>query len=165
MSIPNQLIYSASVTDNLSYKSLGLKSLHVQDLTVNSQPLLFNRFDSTIQVNTYDGADNLVTADVFSVNVHGSLVGHAITITIAAMAYTAPGAFNYFGFQLPTGFIPNTLNSSLYLVTKNGTVAASKYAVSTSGIVKIFGTIAAANFANTDTFASPEQSIIFSNAN
>lgn len=161
----NQLLYSATATDNESWKSLGLNSLHVQNLTVNGHPLTYDKLDATVQVNTYDGSNNLVTADVFSVNIHAILVGHIVVLTVAAMGYTAPGAFNYFGFQLPSDFFPDTLNSSLYLVSVNATFGASKYAITNTGQVRIFKDANATNFALNDVFASPQQTITYDNSN
>ncbi len=166
----NQLLLPSDDSKIESWKNLGLNNLHVKSLYVNSSALLFNRFDSTIQVNTYDGANNIVDAGVFSLNVHGSLVGHSITISIAAMSHTATNVFNYFGFQLPAGFFPNTVNSGLYLINLTFPPGAasnvvSRYTVTTSGIVRIFVDLNSANSVIGEIFLAPEQSIIISNTN
>ena len=161
----NTVLYSGTAKDSDSWKQLGLKSVHTESLVVNGNPLVFDKFDSTIQVNTYDGANNIVTADVFSLNIHAVLVGHIVVLTIAAISYLAPGAFNYFGFQLPTDFIPNTINTGLLLCVLNSTYAETKFTITATGQVRIFKNLAAANFALNDTFAASQQTITYDNSN
>lgn len=161
----NQLLLPSNDAHIESWKNLGLNSLHVKSLTVNSHPMTFNVLDATIPVNTYDGANNLVTADVFSLNVHAVLVGHIVVLTIAAFGYTAPGAFNYFGFQLPAGFIPNTINVGLLQATLNTTVEVTKYSITSGGQVRISGDLASNNFVLNDIFGSLQQTITYDNSN
>lgn len=165
MSIPNQLIYSASATDNLSYKKLALKSLHVKDLVVNSHPLVFDKLDANIVVNTYNSSNVLVTADVFSLNIHAILVGDIVSLTLPLISYTATGTFNYFGFQLPADFFPNTTNTGLLLVRLAGVSGTSKFIVTSTGQVQIFKDLASTDFANLDAFASSQQTILYDNTN
>ena len=162
----NTVLYSGTSKDSDSWKQLGLKSLHTEDLVINGKSLIFDKFDSTIPVNTYDGANNLVTSDVFSLNIHAINVGHIVVMTIAQIGYTAPGAFNYFGFQLPSAdFIPNTINSSVLLCSVGGTFATNKYTITTTGQVRIFKDLNASNFALGDVFAAPQQTITYDNTN
>lgn len=161
----NQLLYSNTASDSESYKNLGLNSLYVKSLTVNGSPLTFKKSDLTIQVNTYDGANNLVTADAFSVNVHAIIVGHIVMITIGAITYTAPGAFNYFGIQLPSDFHPNTFNSGLLLHAIGSTFSENKYGVITGGQIRISKDLNSSNFSSGEVFTAPQQTITYCNDN
>lgn len=161
----NSLLYKGSPTHIETWKKLGLDSLHVLDLVVNGHPLVFENADFTIPVNTYDGSNNLVTADVFSLNIHAIRVGHIIVLTIAAITHTATNTFNYFGFQLPTDFIPNSINSGLLLSTINSVVEANKFTITTTGQFRISKDLASTDFVSTDQFAQSQQTITYDNSN
>lgn len=157
MSIQNIL-----VDNNLT---LFCKNLAISnELSIKGHLLIFDRIDQSFSVSTYDDIDNLVNANVTTVNAHIVLVGDEIILSLNGIGpYTSPGVFNYFGFQLPAAFFPNQINQAVYIAVVNGIVVTTLFEIEASGRCKIFKDLQKDNFALNDTFDSIQQSVLYCN--
>lgn len=162
----NEIFYSGSARDNESWKKLGLNAVHTESIFVSGNQLIYDKADATLQVSTYNSVGTLVNSNVFSINIHAILVGHIAILTIGALGpYTATSIFAYLGFQLPTDFIPNTLNISTFLLTVNGVTGVGRCDISTTGQVKLYQNLTNTNFAVSDVIAASQQTITYDNDN
>lgn len=148
-----------------TWTNLKVHRINTKTLFIDDEALPYKKSDTTIQVNTYDGANNLVTSDVFSLNIHIVKFNHSVILTIPAIFHTATTVFNYFGFQLPTDFIPIAINNGLIISLLNGTTQVSKFTITTTGQVRIPRDLASTNFAISDTFSAIQQNIGYGTSN